>query len=88
MILLAADLQRVERGSLDVAGDVQHLLEALPLVQALGEPETRPGDGRERLAPAHQIPGEVSGSDLAHGSTLRHDQIAWTSSSTGVTSPV
>jgi hypothetical protein len=42
---------------LDVGGDVEHLLEALPLVQALGEAETRTRDGRQRLAPASQVTG-------------------------------
>ena len=40
---------------LDVGGDVQHLLEALALVEVLGEPEAGAGDRRQRLAPAHEV---------------------------------
>ena len=40
---------------LDVGGDAQHLLEALALVEVLGEAEAGAGDRRQRLAPAHQI---------------------------------
>ena len=59
VVLLAAHLERIVGGSLDIGRNVQHFLEPLALVQALGEPETGAGDGGERLAPAHQIAGEV-----------------------------
>ena len=39
VVLFAAHLQRVVGRGLDVGGDVQHLFEALPFVQALGEAE-------------------------------------------------
>ena len=42
------------------AGHAQHLLEALPLVEALGEAEPGAGDAGQRLAPAQQVPGEVA----------------------------
>ena len=47
--------QHLVGGHLDVGGDPQHLLEALPLVQVLGEPEPGAGDRRQRLAPAHEV---------------------------------
>ena len=59
VVLLAAHLERLVGGGLDVGGDVQHLLESLALVQALGEAQPGAGDRRERLAPAHQVSGEV-----------------------------
>ena len=39
----------------DVAGHVEHLLEALALVEALGEAEPGAGDGSQRLRPADQV---------------------------------
>ena len=66
VVLLAAHLQRVVGRGLDVGGDVEHLLEPLPLVQALGEPEAGAGDRGERLAPADEIAGEVGGLGVAH----------------------
>jgi hypothetical protein len=42
-------------GDADVGGDGENLLEALLLVEALGEPESRPGDAGERLAPPQQV---------------------------------
>jgi hypothetical protein len=39
----------------DVGGDLQDLLEALLLVEVLGEAEAGPGDAGERLGPAQQI---------------------------------
>ena len=47
--------QHLVGGHLDVGGDPQHLLEALPLVEVLREPETGAGDRRQRLAPPHQV---------------------------------
>jgi len=38
----------------DVAGHLEDLLEALPLVEALGEPQAGARDGRQGLAPAQQ----------------------------------
>ena len=50
------------RGRLDVGRDVEHLLEALLLVQVLREPEAGSGDRGQRLAPSSQIAGvEVAG---------------------------
>ena len=42
---------------LDVAGDVEHLFEALTLVQALREAEPRASDRGERLAPSGKVAG-------------------------------
>ena len=48
------------------AATCEHLLEALPLVEALGEAETGAGDRRQRLAPPHEVAGEVVGRGVAH----------------------
>ena len=40
---------------LDVGGNPQDLLEALVLVEVLGESETGAGDRRQRFAPAHEV---------------------------------
>ena len=45
----------LDRGRLDVGGDVEHLLEALLLVEVLREAEAGAGDGGQRLAPSRQI---------------------------------
>ncbi len=42
-------------GHADVGGDREHLLEALLLVEALGEAEPGAGDAGQRLAPAQQV---------------------------------
>ncbi len=53
----------------DVGRHLEDLLEALALVEALGEPQTRAGDAREGLAPAQQ---GLEGDRRFHGrSTLR-----------------
>ncbi len=52
---LLAGEQHVVRRHLDVGGHPQHLLEALALVEVLGEAETGAGDRRQRLAPPHQV---------------------------------
>ena len=44
-----------DRGGADVGGDLQHLVEALPLVEALREAETGARDARQRLGPAEQL---------------------------------
>ena len=47
--------QHLVGGDLDVGGHPQHLLEALPLVEILGEAEPGAGDRCQRLAPSHQV---------------------------------
>ncbi len=46
VVLLPPHLERVVGGRLDVGGDLQHLLVALPLVEALGEAHARCGRSR------------------------------------------
>ena len=59
-------LQLVAGRHPDVGGHLQHLLEPLTLVEALGEPEPGPGDGRQRLAPAQQVLRRGDGRLLLH----------------------
>ncbi len=47
----------LDRGRLDVGRDVEHLLEALLLVEVLREPETGSCDRGQRLAPSSKIAG-------------------------------
>ena len=57
----------VDRGGPDVGRDLQHLLEALPLVEALREAEAGARDARQRLGPAQQLEREVLGSRGSRG---------------------
>ncbi len=59
-------LRLLDGGGTDVGRDLEHLLEALLLVEALGEPETGAGDGGERLRPAEEIDGGRA-EGLGHG---------------------
>ena len=59
------------------AATCEHLLEALPLVQALGEAEPGPGDAGERLAPPHQV---LAGRRQAGSSDGRGSQPSTTAS--------
>ena len=49
------DVVERDRRGLDVGGDVQHLLEALALVQVLREPQPGAGDAGQRRAPPRKI---------------------------------
>ena len=56
----------LDRDGADVGRDLQHLLEPLLLVEALGEPEAGAGDGGQGLRPAQQVDG--GGAErLGHG---------------------
>jgi len=62
VVLFASDLEVLDEligGGLDVGGDVEHLGEALALVQVLAEPEAGTGDRGERLAPPKEVAGEA-----------------------------
>src|SRR5690606_1697777 len=53
--VLGVELLVRDGGGADVARDGEHLLEALPLVEVLGEAETRARDAGEGLGPAEQV---------------------------------
>ena len=60
----------LDRHGPDVGRDLEHLLEALLLVEALGEAHARAGDGGEGLGPPEQVDG--GGAErLGHGPETR-----------------
>ena len=64
---LAPDLEVFLGRGTDVGRDLQHLLEPLPLVQALREAEAGARDARERFTPTQQLEREVLGSRGSRG---------------------
>ena len=75
----------LDRRGPDVGRDLEHLLEALLLVEALGEAEPGAGDGRQRLGPTQEVDGRdgmrrldrarVWGSGTAGSGVIRGDAI-------------